>query len=173
MEITPRKISEKSLENLKLGSKSRYEGKERHNYTILPETAQWLKETGNASHTLDILVSLAKQNKLPSYNTHHRIEQPTVSTSRLQELEQQLIETYAELQGVRSQLQAARLANQETRSHSPQLEEAIALLTHAITPEKQGGIYRANNATGLKQLVTQALSLIQTPATPTKQQHDS
>lgn len=180
METTPRKVSAKSLENLKLGSQSRYEGKERHNYTILPETAQWLKETGNASHSLDILVSLAKQNKLPSYDTHHRIEQPTDNTSRLQELEQAFNETYAELQGTRSQLKAERDRNQQLVEIAPQpsatdatstysqLEDAIALLTQAITPEKQGGSYRANNATGLKQVVTQALNLMEAQTTPTK-----
>ena len=39
--------------------------------------------------------------------------------------------------------------------------EAIALLQSAITPKSQGGSYAANNATGLKKLVEQALSLLE------------
>lgn len=39
--------------------------------------------------------------------------------------------------------------------------EAIALLQSAITPKSKGGSYAANNATGLKKLVEQALSLLE------------
>lgn len=38
--------------------------------------------------------------------------------------------------------------------------EAIALLQGAITPKGKGGSYAANNATGLKRLVEQALALL-------------
>jgi hypothetical protein len=38
--------------------------------------------------------------------------------------------------------------------------EAIALLQNAITPKSKGGSYAANNATGLKKLVEQALALL-------------
>ncbi len=40
-------------------------------------------------------------------------------------------------------------------------KEALALLQSAITPKSQGGSYAANNATGLKKLVEQALSLLE------------
>lgn len=39
---------------------------------------------------------------------------------------------------------------------------AIALLQKAITPKSKGGSYAANNATGLKRLVEQALDLLTT-----------
>ncbi len=39
--------------------------------------------------------------------------------------------------------------------------EAIALLQSAITPKGKGGSYVANNATGLKKLVEQALALLE------------
>lgn len=38
---------------------------------------------------------------------------------------------------------------------------AIALLQNAITPKSKGGSYAANNATGIKRLVEQALALLQ------------
>lgn len=40
-------------------------------------------------------------------------------------------------------------------------EQAIALLHNAITPRAKGGSYAANNATGLKKLVEQALELLE------------
>lgn len=39
--------------------------------------------------------------------------------------------------------------------------EAITLLQNAITPKSKGGSYAANNATGIKRLVEQALALLQ------------
>ncbi len=41
------------------------------------------------------------------------------------------------------------------------LAKAIALLQNAITPRAKGGSYAANNATGIKRLVEQALALLQ------------
>lgn len=38
--------------------------------------------------------------------------------------------------------------------------QAIALLQNAITPKSKGGSYAANNATGIKRLVEQALALL-------------
>ncbi len=38
--------------------------------------------------------------------------------------------------------------------------KAIALLQNAITPKSKGGSYAANNATGIKRLVEQALALL-------------
>lgn len=67
-----RRISERSLENLKLGAQSRYQGKVRHNFTILPETALWLKKGGNASERIDQLVASAKSGDLKPNHTHER-----------------------------------------------------------------------------------------------------
>ncbi len=39
--------------------------------------------------------------------------------------------------------------------------KAIALLQNAITPKSKGGSYAANNATGIKRLVEQALALLE------------
>ncbi len=108
-----RQVSERSLENLKLGAKSRYQGKQRHNFTVLPETVQWLKGTGNASDAIDVLVEAAKSNNLLSSNTHGQKEQelPTsnnVYEQKIRELELSLEETYLELSKVRAQLETEK-----------------------------------------------------------------
>jgi DNA-binding transcriptional regulator GbsR (MarR family) len=91
-----RQVSERSLENLKLGSKFRDKGKQRHNFTVLPETVQWLKNTGNASDAIDKLVEAARKSELLS-NTDHQ--------QKVKDLERDLEETYLELSRVRLELQ--------------------------------------------------------------------
>jgi predicted RNase H-like nuclease (RuvC/YqgF family) len=115
-----RQVSERSLENLKLGAQSRYQGKQRHNFTVLPETVQWLKGTGNASDAIDVLVEAAKSKGLLSNNTHDR--EPEVVSNDVYErntkdLEISLEETQLELSKLRSQLAEAQGENnfQETR----------------------------------------------------------
>lgn len=115
-----RQISERSLENLKLGSKSRYQGKQRHNFTVLPETVQWLKGTGNASDAIDVLVEAAKSKGLLSNNTHQsepQIVSNDVYERNIKDLEISLEETQLELSKLRSQLAEAQGENnfQETR----------------------------------------------------------
>jgi len=46
------------------------------------------------------------------------------------------------------------------RSNQADHERARALLQRAVTPRANGGIYAANNATGLKKLVELALALL-------------
>lgn len=48
-----------SLKNLALGAKSRNQGKQRLNVTVLPKTSNWLKGGGNASKLIDELVEAA------------------------------------------------------------------------------------------------------------------
>jgi chromosome segregation ATPase len=115
-----RQVSERSLENLKLGAKSRYQGKQRHNFTVLPETVQWLKGTGNASDAIDVLVEAAKSKGLLSNNTHVQEMQPVsndVHEGKIKDLEVSLEETQLELSKLRSQLAEAQGENnfQETR----------------------------------------------------------
>ncbi len=45
-----------SLENLKLGAAARRKGKVKLNLTVLPETAEKLKRSGNASRFVELLV---------------------------------------------------------------------------------------------------------------------
>jgi hypothetical protein len=53
---------------------------------------------------------------------------------------------------------------QDTEAELEQIKvsqaKAIALLQKAITPKSKGGSYAANNATGIKRLVEQALALL-------------
>jgi predicted RNase H-like nuclease (RuvC/YqgF family) len=115
-----RQVSERSLENLKLGAQSRYQGKQRHNFTVLPETVQWLKGTGNASDAIDVLVEAAKDKGLFSNNTHDRkpeVVSNDVYEQNIKDLEVSLEETQLELSKLRSQLAEAQGENnfQETR----------------------------------------------------------
>lgn len=50
--------------------------------------------------------------------------------------------------------------NTEEERIKADLAKAIALLQNAITPKSKGGSYAANNATGIKRLVEQALALL-------------
>lgn len=73
--MSERKYNPKSLENLKLGGKSRYVGKERHAYSILPATHEWLASGGNASQRLDELVGKVLRNELVSIERLRRLEE--------------------------------------------------------------------------------------------------
>jgi predicted RNase H-like nuclease (RuvC/YqgF family) len=103
-----------------LGAQSRYQGKQRHNFTVLPETVQWLKGTGNASDAIDVLVEAAKDKGLFSNNTHDREVQLVFNDAyqqNVKELQVSLEETQLELSKLRSQLVEAQKENnfQEAR----------------------------------------------------------
>lgn len=76
-----REISKNSLANLRLGGESRRLGKVRCNFSILPETSQWLKATGNASDCIDALVEAVKKGGLTSINTHQWKDQEQITPS--------------------------------------------------------------------------------------------
>lgn len=99
-----RRVSERSLENLKLGAESRRQGKVRHNFTIMPETVQWLKGTGNASDAIDALVERFKNGNSTSNHTHdEKVNNESVSEDvykRIEELETEL----EQLRSLREQL---------------------------------------------------------------------
>jgi len=221
-----RRISERSLENLKLGAPARYQGKIRRNTTLLPETIAWLDAYGNASFLIDELVACAKKGKLSfsnhahnevgsnhaynktkshhahnetkSHHAHNEVESNHAHDGELTKLAQEIghlkeevashrkaavqreadfdrcveqkIRVERELALERSQLafldeQHAELVRQkvewvESLKSQPVSQKAIALLQDAITPKAKGGSYAANNATGLKKLVEQALVLL-------------
>ena len=69
-----RTVNPKSLENLKLGAVSRRSGKERHAYTVLPTTHQWLSYGGNASHRLDELVGKIMRGELAGIERVRKLE---------------------------------------------------------------------------------------------------
>lgn len=96
-------MSDRSLENLKLGAQARYQGKERHNYTILPETHEWLEKSGNASSRIDELVAAAKNGELKSNYTHERIQAEQQASNNVYE---QMEALKAEIEQLRSQVAA-------------------------------------------------------------------
>lgn len=49
----------RSIEELDLGASSPEQTKKRLNVTVFSRTSNWLKERGNASHTIDELVEAA------------------------------------------------------------------------------------------------------------------
>lgn len=97
-----RRVSERSLENLKLGAESRRLGKVRHNFTILPETMQWLRGTGNASDTIDGLVLAVKCGALSSKYTHDQKEDKLTISDNVYE---RIILLEKENEQMRSQLE--------------------------------------------------------------------
>lgn len=76
-----RRINDRSLENLKLGAQARYQGKIRQNFTVLPETLEWLKKGGNASARIDQLVEAAKSGNLKSNNTHNGKDEEEINSN--------------------------------------------------------------------------------------------
>lgn len=57
-------MNENSLKNLKLGSLARKQGKVKLNLTVLPEVAEDLKRSGNASKFVELLLQAHKQKRL-------------------------------------------------------------------------------------------------------------
>ena len=109
------------------------------------------------AHKLDIgefidYDTKAKESNLNSKSTHKPIEQEQTQSidayeQEIKDLKRDLEETQLELQKTRSLLKVQPIASRET----------IELLEAAITPKSKGGNYSANNATGLKSVVEQAL----------------
>ncbi len=100
MEGKERRVSDRSLENLKKGAQARYQGKERHNFTVLPETLQWLKSSGNASGMIDDLVAIAKNGGLKSNNTHDKEDEKNLDSNNVYK---QMSALKAELEQLRSE----------------------------------------------------------------------
>lgn len=153
--MVARKVSERSLENLKLGSQARYQGKARHNFTVLPETVEWLKATGNASDTIDALVAAAKNGGLKSSNTHKWKEENKAVDSdsvyrRISELE-------TELEQMRLQLETSRKLE---RDATDQLCSCHSDAFKAADILKAALKLRSNAGGAIKREIEKALPLI-------------
>lgn len=159
-----RRISERSLENLKLGAESRRLGKVRHNFTILPETVQWLKGTGNASDAIDGLVEAAKTGGLNSRNTHERIE-PGLDNSinvyerEIQDLKRDLEETQMELTKTRSLLEQSRKIEVDTMGLLAACQQNGSKITDALRSLLQFN-HRSLKWKEIKQQAQEVLELI-------------
>lgn len=149
-----RRVSDRSLENLKLGAITRKKDKERHNFTLLPESVKWLKATGNASDTIDALVEAAKSGGLSSKNTHDwKDDKPTISSDVYERI------SYLEKE------------NEQLRSNLEQLKESERGLTEEVFRYQQDAVEAADilkaalklksNAGGaIKREIEKALPLI-------------
>lgn len=149
-----RRVSERSLENLKLGAESRRQGKVRHNFTILPETVQWLKGTGNASDTIDALVTEFKNNGLNSNHTHDKKEDNQLVSDdmykRIEVLQAELDETRSQLENCKAlEKNSSELA---IECHSAGFK-AAELLKEAIRLKK-------NKKGGYLEKIEEAIELI-------------
>lgn len=157
-----RKMNERSLENLKLGAAARNKGKVRHNFTILPETMQWLKTRGNASDAIDGLVKAARNGELSSEHTHNRkedIEAVSIDAyeREIQELKRDLEETQLELSKTRSLLEASR---EREKIASDLHSECLTDGFKAADILKAALELKANNGSKIKVEIKKALELI-------------
>jgi hypothetical protein len=57
-------MNQNSLKNLKLGSQARRKGKTKLNLSVLPEVAEYLKRSGNASRFVELLVLAHREKRL-------------------------------------------------------------------------------------------------------------
>lgn len=124
MAAKERQINERSLENLKLGAQARYQGKVRHNVSLLPETMEWLKKGGNASSRIDELVAAAKSGELKSIHTHDTKDENHLLSENVYKQIEQLKTELEQLQQERSRL-ALELA--ECRASQPQQPDYEAI----------------------------------------------
>ena len=85
-------LDERSLENLKLGSPSRDQGKKRFNTTLRPDTIAWLKRGGNASQRIEDLVDAARSGYLQGFQVDK-----TDANDELEKLKAQVAELEAQL----------------------------------------------------------------------------
>lgn len=160
-----KQVSQRSLENLKLGSEARRKDKQRHNFTLLPETVAWLKGTGNASDTIDALVTSARDGGLKSNSTHHWEDDGSCVSNnvyvRIDQLEKENNQLQLDL-AKQKEVVASLLDNEnnQLQLHLAKQKEVIALLQKAVTPATQGGLYKANAAKSTKEAVEQAIALL-------------
>ncbi len=143
-----RKISERSLENLKLGAKARAQDKVRHNFTIKPETIEWLKKGGNASGQIDELVAAAKSGELKPEDTHDRkAENLSVSKHAYKQIIEALkaeVEQLQQQNAVLSEENASLLEQLEQLQQSLDLEDKRDRFLASLRVGKQAPEYKRN-----------------------------
>lgn len=149
-----RQVSQRSLENLKLGAEARRQDKQRHNFTLLPETIEWLKQSSNASGLIDRLVKSAKAGHIYPDNTHDgNGKELTISNDVYEKIEQ----LEKENEQLRSDLQKLKavekdLMDQLCNCHSDAFKAADIL---------KAALKLAANAGGkIKREIEKALPLI-------------
>lgn len=142
MSAKERQMNERSLENLKLGAQARYQGKVRHNVSLLPETMEWLKKDGSASQRIDELVKAAKSGELKPVHTHDRKDENHLSSENVYK---QIDELKIELEQARlerDRLAAELAANQASQSQQPDLEAIRDRVLASLKLGKQAPEYK-------------------------------
>ena len=109
-------VADKSLENLKLGSQARDQGKIKCTFTLLPNTISWLKQGGNASGRIDEMVDKILSGAL--VNSNSPSPALTDALKKIADLEQAL---------KRSQEQAAELQAEVDRYRDLFIENKAAI----------------------------------------------
>jgi hypothetical protein len=136
-----RQVNPRSLENLKLGAEARNQDKQRTNLTLLPETVQWLKGTGNASEKVDELVTEARRNN-------------SVSAPGASEQVEQL------QKALEQEREKVRQLEQAVRAETERANDAVLDGLKAATILQEALKFKSNNATPIKARIREALKLI-------------
>lgn len=149
-----RKISERSLQNLKLGAKARYQGKIRQNVTILPVTLEWLRKGGNVSSRIDDLAAAAMSGELKSNHTHDKKDDNIVASEnvykRIEELEAKLSEARSHLEQL--EFRSKDMTDQLCQCHLD-ASKATEILKAALK-------LKSNSGGAIKREIEKALLLI-------------
>lgn len=124
------------VEELDLGVSLPEQTKTRLNVTVLPKTSTWLKKQGNASHTIDELVEVAKAgNFKPTENPSEKIaelihenEELRAKVSQLQNQKQQESEQHRDYKFIRDQV----LAGLKLGRQAPGYKSAVKALDRFI-----------------------------------------
>lgn len=142
MAAKERQMNERSLENLKLGAQARYQGKLRQNFSILPETLEWLKKGGNASSRIDELVAAAKSGQLKSDYTQSRKEESYQNSDVVYKQIDELKTELKRLQQERDRLAEQLKACQASRLSQPDLESSRDVFLAKLRLGKQAPEYK-------------------------------
>jgi vacuolar-type H+-ATPase subunit H len=145
-------LNPNSLENLKLGAEARSQGKVRRNYTVLPETHEWLKSQGNASEMVDRLVEHAKENQ-----QRHHGDWKALSARVVSEAEKERDELRQQVEALQQELERRAEPTVSNHTHHPKALEAIALLGEL----KNGKRFPAPNGGAIRQQALKALALLE------------
>jgi len=136
-----RQINPRSLENLKLGAEARNQDKQRTNLTLLPETAHWLKGTGNASEKVDELVAEARRGNLGS---------APGASEQVEQLQKAL----------EQEREKVRQLEQAVKAETERANDAVLDGLKAATILHEALKFKSNNATPIKARIREALKLI-------------
>lgn len=132
----PRKMHRNSLANL--DPRNRYQGKERFNTTLLPETIAWLQQSGNASRKIEELVEQAQsehaQEPNISFNTHEQnSENDSYHAHELKELTDRLYQAEETLNSVAGIVRRWEAEASSRKTSNPRWEKVIKLLAELHT----------------------------------------